>query len=62
MMNTVSIIDSIKERIVALKAELSLEYQDWYNPHDYASGCWAGRTGALKRELAWLESLVDEIR
>lgn len=52
----------IKERIAALKAELSLEYPDWYNLHDYASGHWAGRTGVLKRELAWLESLINDIR
>jgi len=53
---------ALYEREGAYRAELELKCPDWYNPHDYASGHWQGRSGVLKRELAWIESLIDEIQ
>ena len=51
--------EAILERIKQLKMELSLEPPEWYNPHDFASGHWKGRVGVLRRELAWLEGIVE---
>jgi len=53
---------ALYEREGAYRAELALAAPDWYNPHDYASGHWQGRVGVLKRELAWIEALIDEIQ
>ena len=51
-------IETLKEHLRGLKAEVSLNRPDWYNPHDYGSGHWDGRTAVLRREIAWIETVL----
>jgi hypothetical protein len=54
--------EEIINRINLIETELLLKCPDWYNPHDFASGHWYGRVGALHRELTWMKNIIEDLR
>ena len=53
--------DKLYERLEFCRSIAALEYPEWFNMHDYASGHWSARHKAAESEGKRLEETLDLI-
>jgi hypothetical protein len=53
--------DRLYERLEFCRSITELEYPEWLNIHDYASGHWLAFHKAASSDVKWLEETIDMI-